>query len=270
MSTDQHWEAWGARDPYFGVITQPQFRRGAMDEAAREAFFALGDWHLQCVMGLVHRALDPHFRPRRALDFGCGVGRVLVPLSRQADEVLGLDISPSMLAEARRNCDERGAGERVQLALSDDDLGAAAGDFDFVHSCIVLQHIETERGRRIFRRLVDKLAPGGIGALHLTYAMADFSDNEGRPPAPPPPPPPPTAWQAARARLRLWIKGPPPPPPAPATPADADPEMQMNWYDLNQVFWILQSSGMHQVYVDFSDHGGAWGVFLCFRRPGPA
>ena len=37
------------------------------------------------------------------------------------DAVVGVDISPSMLAEARRNCDREGL-DNVVLAPSDDDL----------------------------------------------------------------------------------------------------------------------------------------------------
>ncbi len=266
-STDDHWKLWGERDPYYGVITRPQYRRGALDAQTLDAFFDSGDGHVRYLMDLIHRGVDAHFAPRRVLDFGCGVGRILVPMSRLAQEVVGLDISTSMLEEARRNCDERGQGERVRLALSDDALAAAEGSFDLVHSCIVLQHLEPTRGRALFRRLVDKVEPGGVGALHLTYASADYTENEGRPPSPPPPPPPPSGLAAVKAQVRPWLRPPPPPPPPAPAPPDADPEMQMNWYDLNQLMWILQSAGIQQVYTDLTDHGGAWGVFLCFRRP---
>ena len=34
MSTDDAWEQWGRRDPYFGVITHAKFRRADMTKEA--------------------------------------------------------------------------------------------------------------------------------------------------------------------------------------------------------------------------------------------
>lgn len=41
---------------------------------------------------------------RRLLEIGCGIGRLVAPLAREAGLVVGLDISPAMLAAARRRC----------------------------------------------------------------------------------------------------------------------------------------------------------------------
>ena len=50
MNTDYAWEAWGRRDPYFGVITDPRYRRGEMQEADKREFFESGHWHVNYVM----------------------------------------------------------------------------------------------------------------------------------------------------------------------------------------------------------------------------
>lgn len=42
------------------------------------------------------------FGPRSVLDAGCGTGRVAIELARHGVEVVGVDVDPSMLAEARR------------------------------------------------------------------------------------------------------------------------------------------------------------------------
>ncbi|EGJ09960.1 type 11 methyltransferase [Rubrivivax benzoatilyticus JA2 = ATCC BAA-35] len=162
MSTDIEWEKWGARDPYFSVLTDPRFRVNAMTAQAREDFFALGRMHVDHVLHVIRCHLDGAFAPTRTLDFGCGVGRLVMPFARLGGEVVGVDISPSMLAEARRNCDQAGLSN-VVLLPSDDALSAVAGDFDLVHSCIVLQHIEIPRGLVIFEQLVRRVRPGGMG-----------------------------------------------------------------------------------------------------------
>jgi hypothetical protein len=45
MSTDSVWEEWGLRDPHFGVITDPKFRRSSMtDDTNRELFESARDF----------------------------------------------------------------------------------------------------------------------------------------------------------------------------------------------------------------------------------
>jgi len=149
MSTDIAWEEWGRRDPYFGVITNPKFRRSELNDHSKREFFESGQSHAHGVLTTIRRFIDPGFAPRTVLDFGCGVGRLLIPFAKVADEVVGLDVSPSMLKEARRNCDEHGLSN-IRLLDSDDSLSTVTGTFDLIHSCIVFQHIPPERGRAIF------------------------------------------------------------------------------------------------------------------------
>ena len=243
MSTDAEWEKWGRQDPYFGVITNPKFRGRNLDEAARSEFFESGRWHAQYVLAACQRTIDPAFAPQRVLDFGCGVGRLLIPFAAQAREVVGVDVSISMLQEARRNCD-RDAVHNVTLLRGDDELSALDGQFDLVHSAIVFQHIEPERGRVIFARLVDRLAPGGVGAIQVTYAKARHAVTWGWPP-------PPEA----------------PPVLAVPTPPGQDPAMQMNSYRLNDLLFALQQAGIQRFSTEFTDHGGELGVFLFFQKP---
>ena len=181
--TDVQWRQWGERDPYFGVITQDRFRRQNLTTEALEEFFHTGRSHAQGILRRCRRQFGADFAPRRLLDFGCGVGRLLVAFGELVPEVVGVDISEAMLAEARRNCDVRGQG-KVQLRMSDAELSQVEGDFDLIHSVIVFQHIEPIRGTALAGKLIDKLRPGGIAVLHFTYAKAWFADSYGQ--APPP------------------------------------------------------------------------------------
>jgi SAM-dependent methyltransferase len=249
MSTDAAWEEWGRRDPYFGVITHPKYRRTAMDELAKREFFADGESHVGHILGTIKGQIDPQFNPRRVLDFGCGVGRLLVPFAKVSEDVVGLDVSPSMLEEARRNCDERGVGN-VQLLTSDDELSALTGTFDLIYSFIVFQHIPVERGRAIFGRLLSHLRPGGVGAIHLTYSKTRFASTNG---VAPPEPPSPASMPTIQRTM----------------PIDADPVMQMNPYNMNEMLFLMQCQGVQRTYVEFSDHGGELGVLLYFALTGP-
>jgi SAM-dependent methyltransferase len=247
MSTDIAWEEWGRRDPYFGVFTNPKYRRIEMTEAARLEFFESGKWQVAHILNVIRRHVDPSFAPKKVLDFGCGVGRLLVPFASVAAEVFGLDVSTSMLQEARRNCDESGLPD-VRLFLSNDDLTTLTESFDLIHSCIVFQHIPVERGRAILARLLQHLCPGGVGAVQLTYSKARFAETHGL--APP---------EELRAMDTASD--------AAVTSSNHDPEIQMNPYNVNEVMFLLQQSGVTQLYIEFTDHGGELGLYLFFQRP---
>ena len=79
MGTDKDWERWGATDPYFGVISSDRFRKEGLDQAAKNEFFATGSEHVERVYRLIEEHFDQTFNPKAALDFGCGVGRLVVP-----------------------------------------------------------------------------------------------------------------------------------------------------------------------------------------------
>jgi trans-aconitate methyltransferase len=87
----------------------------------------------------------------------------LIPLARTADEVIGVDVAPTMVVEAARNC----AGLRnVRLESTLTNVG---GRFDLIHSYIVFQHIPVHRGMTLVAQLLGMLATDGIMALHVTY-----------------------------------------------------------------------------------------------------
>jgi SAM-dependent methyltransferase len=245
MSTDSAWEEWGRRDPYFGVITNPKYRRVGMSQDAKREFFDDGALLVNYLMARIKKHIDPKFAPNKALDFGCGVGRLLVPLAGIAEEVVGLDVSPSMLEEARRNCDDRQLGN-VRFLLSDDDLSALTDTFDLICSFIVFQHIPVQRGRAIFDKLLRHLRPGGVGAIHLTYSKIRFALSHGMPPP----------ELSSTATTPQSVR------------TNEDPEMQMNPYNLNEILFLAQCRGVQRTYVEFSDHGGELGVFLFFSVTG--
>jgi 2-polyprenyl-3-methyl-5-hydroxy-6-metoxy-1,4-benzoquinol methylase len=244
--SDEAWREFGRRDPYFGVLSHEEYHVDAIDDRTRARFFASGEEDVRRTCEWVERLFGP-FTPARALDFGCGVGRLVIPLARRAGRVTGVDISEDMLAEARRNCEAQGV-RNVDLVLSDDTLSRVQGEFDFIHSFIVFQHMPPERGEAILSRLLDHLAPDGIGALHFTFATRI--------------PPARRAVQRIRKSvplvhnaLNLLQRRP-----------LLYPLMQMNAYDMNRIYSILLERGCHQLNTRFTDHGGYIGAMLFFRK----
>jgi SAM-dependent methyltransferase len=268
MSTDKEWENWGRLDPYFGIITDPRFRRDRLDETELEFFFATGREHVGNVLGTAYQRFDPKFAPRSILDFGCGVGRVLLPFARIADRAVGIDVSESMLAKARQHADAEGISN-IEYRRQGDLAGIEPGSFDLVHSVMVLQHIDVARGIDIFGQLVAAVAPRGIGAIQLTYAKAIHTHTLGVEPAATPAPPPVVARPSLLRRLlpvRASAHAAPPVPEIPPV-ANPDPLMLMNSYPLTPLYFHLQLAQVGAVYSEFTNHGGELGLFLFFQKP---
>jgi len=140
-------------------------RRGQPDE---EFFSSAGDVVrlLEEELKRLPRNLPP--QARRALELGCGPGRLMRPMSRNFGELHGVDVSDEMirLAEARFS----GASGMHLHATSGSDLAPLSADyFDFVYSYAVFRHIP---GRDIVLSYFDEirrvLKPGGIARLQLS------------------------------------------------------------------------------------------------------
>ncbi|MBC2732822.1 MAG: class I SAM-dependent methyltransferase [Desulfobacteraceae bacterium] len=165
MGTDKDWEKWGATDPYFGVLSSEQFRADKINKSVKDQFFDSGKRHVKRVIETIREHFDPKFSPISALDFGCGVGRLVIPLAGLANEVVGVDVSPSMLSEAAKNCELANVRNVTFIQLK--DLSNVTGQFDLVHSYIVFQHISWIRGRILIQTLSERVQPGGYIAIHV-------------------------------------------------------------------------------------------------------
>jgi SAM-dependent methyltransferase len=99
-------------------------------------------------------------------DVGCGAGRVTVLLARQGLDAFGIDLSPGMVALARRTYPHLRFEEGSMLAL--DVPAATLGGLLAYYSII---HIALERRREVFAEFHRVLAPGGL--LMLVFQIGD-------------------------------------------------------------------------------------------------
>jgi SAM-dependent methyltransferase len=244
--SDAAWEAYGALDPYYGVLNEDRFR-GRPDAEVLESFFESGERHVASVLEHIRKHIVADFQPRRALDFGCGVGRLVIPLARVSGEVVGVDVSEHMLAEARVNVERAGLAN-VDLVRSTDDLRLVEGTFDLIHTFIVMQHISPRRGEVLAERMLEKLEPGGVGALHFTYhrraPLYRRLVHRARGTVP-----------LLNGFVNLLQKRP-----------FGYPLMKMHEYDLGRLCAKLQAFDCTGTCARFTDHGGHLGAILYFQR----
>src|SRR3954469_1577393 len=96
-STEHDWERFAQDNPYFAVLTDERFKGSELAGEEREIFFASGRQYIEDIFSVLQSHFGCPERVDVALDFGCGVGRLLLPLARRSGLAIGVDISETML-----------------------------------------------------------------------------------------------------------------------------------------------------------------------------
>jgi SAM-dependent methyltransferase len=249
ISADQDWKRLGQIDPYFAVLSNDKYKSANIDSEAKLDFFASGVSHVNKVLAVLKNSYG--FVPiGTALDFGCGVGRITRALAPHFEHVVGLDVAPRMLEEAKKDALMSGLTNiEYDISLNDERLRPEI--YDFVHSYIVLQHIPTRMGENIIRILLHSIKIGGVGAIHFTIGDAKFR---------------------ADALVKEFVK---------ITPVLRNignvlksrpwnyPAMQMNRYSVHKVIQIFSECNVEDFTVFRVDDWGSIGLFLFFRKASP-
>ncbi len=170
---DRHrrdWEELAAVDPLWAILSAPERRGGGWP---LEEFFATGEAEIGEVLEVASELGYPS-QHERALDFGCGVGRLTRALSGRFQQAVGVDISDEMIRLAR----ELNPGENPSFELNTrSDLSEfPSASFDFVYSALVLQHLpHRDLVRAYLREFVRVLSPGGLAVFqtleHLPVSL---------------------------------------------------------------------------------------------------
>jgi SAM-dependent methyltransferase len=163
----KRWDRFAAREPYFAVIPHPAYLRHNLTSDVEADFFFRGQEHVNHIFEVIRQRIDPDFAPRTALEFGCGPGRMVVPISGQVPEVTAVDVSPAMLAAAAAAAARNSRSNIVFQTLG--EFLASGRSFDFIHAYLVFQHIPPRHGLIFLRELLERLSQGGIGIFQFAY-----------------------------------------------------------------------------------------------------
>ncbi len=174
----RNWEAFGRDDPLWAVLTEPSRRGGLWDP---DEFLATGEQEIAELIAELD-AFGIAIATGRALDFGCGAGRLTQALAGRFDRCDGVDIAASMIAEAQR-LNRRGDRARYHVNPAADLTLFPSETFDLVLSYIVLQHMEPRYAKRYIAEFVRILKLDAIAVFSLPTGRSAPADPT--PPAAP-------------------------------------------------------------------------------------
>ncbi|MBP0582110.1 class I SAM-dependent methyltransferase [Labrys sp. LIt4] len=172
--TAQGWMRLGQQDAHWSVLVDERFRRENV-ENNMQLFYDSGRSDIDACEAILRRNGFQLAPSHRALDFGCGVGRLSLALAPRVRSVLGVDISENHLRYAR----QRAASHNIEnvsftciRAVSDI---SNLGQFDVIITFIVLQHNPPPVMRHILQSILEKLAPGGVAVFQLPTYRTEYA-----------------------------------------------------------------------------------------------
>jgi len=160
VAYDSRWTPQSFEEAVFQVIgsqsTDTFFKTGPLE----------GDAFADCVRG------------KRVLEYGCGAGRLTKMFSPLARSYTAVDVSKEMISFAR----EYASGVHGLKFRVCDGVGSnIRGKYDFIFSCLVLQHIFPDDVVSIVRNLYRLLAKDGRMMLDFpkfgSWIYAEFKEN---------------------------------------------------------------------------------------------
>lgn len=158
------WDTFGKTNAMWAVLT-------ASREWNQEEFFATGTKEIESLMEYID-SLNINISKQKALDFGCGLGRLTQALAGYFDEAHGVDISPSMI-EGAKKYNRYGAKCTYHLNTTGALEAFSDNTFDLVYSNIVLQHIQPRYTKRYLKEFLRILSPQGILVFQLPDDQID-------------------------------------------------------------------------------------------------
>lgn len=244
---DNTWENFAKQNPYWAVLTDPRYKTDNMPLPAevQEQFFRSGEEHIRRVMSVFHRHFDRRFSSQdTCLDFGSGVGRLLLPMARHCGKAIGIDVSETM----RRLCMQHAVDLRIGNVACYDTLdhpALAETSFDWVNSYIVFQHIKTSEGYDCLRKIFEGVKKNGVLSIHLTAfkdtSLLNYITDK-------------TKYFCVNENGISKIKT--------QEPYYEDDVMMMNDYDITKIYMLLAEYGFKKILTEHENQSGMHGFIF--------
>src|SRR5262245_37340779 len=238
-------------EPYFTVLTDHRYLRANLTDDARREFFAGGETLVDFMWRTIQLRLSPDFAPTAILEYGCGAGRLAIPLARRAARragtVTAVDRSPDMLRTAR---EEAAAQHADNIVFSEPGtLFSQTNRFDFLVCYLVLQRLPPSEGLDLVRRLLERVVPGGFAVFQFPYRTTSSPLVDG------------SRWLRARLpgvnALANRLRGQP----------ASRPFVPTHGYRPEDVLKVFDTAGCPSTYMTFEGHGDVESMMAFTERP---
>jgi SAM-dependent methyltransferase len=162
LGDQQYWDEYAATDPLWAVLAFPDKRGGRWP---LQDFMKTGEREIALLWHQL-ASLQVRIPSTRALDFGCGVGRLTQALARRHARVVGADISKVMIDLAREL--NRYPGRASYLCTAETGLETLpSASFEFIYTNIVLQHVPPALSVHYLGEFFRLLEPHGLLVFQL-------------------------------------------------------------------------------------------------------
>jgi SAM-dependent methyltransferase len=169
------WEALGDAQPHYSVISSNEFMPDRVSENV-DNFWSSGVTELNFVRHLMSRHHFTRSLEKVCTEFGCGIGRVSIPLSTIFKHIRAFDISRSHLAMARERAIACGV-DRIEFVLIDRNILDSLPPSDFIYSRLVLQHNPPPLIELLLGSLLKSLKEGGMAIIQLPTYIIGYEFN---------------------------------------------------------------------------------------------
>lgn len=252
--TDKDWNLLAEQDPDRAVLTKwSDTQRARKNDNFDDDFLKTGVEYADKAMSRIRQHFGEHFTPENALDFGCGVGRLLVGMAGHVKHLYGVDIAPAMLSRARKNFEK--LENTLELAERMEDLNLPSNGVDWANSFIVFQHIPPSRGINLLEQLADTVKQDGMLTVQLTHwygpvlSFPDASSVKQKLKGI-------LAWRQDGEFLKILSY----------KDRYQPGGMSMFTYDMNEVFALLKRMRYNDVFLAPTNHQGIHGYHIIAKR----
>lgn len=169
VKSKEKWERLSSRNARYYILS----RKG--EGIQEEDFRSIGAETYEAFIKndpLVRECIGP-YGDKKALDIGCGIGRIAEFLAQDFSEVHGIDISGGMVSRAEKRLANV---PNIHFHATDGlTYPFADGRFDLVFSYMVFQHMPTrEVVEQNFKEVRRVLSPRGIAKIQIRGGKTPF------------------------------------------------------------------------------------------------
>lgn len=169
--TAREWERLGEQEPAWSVLSADAYKKTGAGTVP-PSFYVSGENEAKRLIGALRRnGYSPPFKT--GVEYGCGIGRVSIPLSRFCEALYAYDISNAHLAMAEHRAKECSA-ENIKFTQISHPGQQLQSGYDLYYSALVFQHNPPPVISRLIRQALEGLSPGGVAVFQLPVFMNGY------------------------------------------------------------------------------------------------